>query len=147
MSITWVKTPEKLGEAIEKYGARMLVAVHAAASYWGQDVQNQTRKSKTWEDRTGAARSGLFYAVEGFGLKPVIGELETKGNPRSLMKDVTVESAGKDRLIIAVAHTVFYGKYLELHHGGRYAVIMSTMESNLPQLERLMARQVSQILG
>jgi len=147
MSFRWVKTPERLGEAIEKYGERMLVAVHAVASYWGQDIQDQARQSRTWTDRTGAARSGIFYAVEGFGLGPMIGELGTQGSPKSLMSDTTVESAGKDKLIIALGHTVFYGKYLELSNGGRHAIILSTIESNIPKLERLMQKQVSLLLG
>jgi hypothetical protein len=36
-----------------------------------------------------------------------------------------------------LAHTVFYGKYLELSNGGKYAIVMSTLEGNLPKLERM----------
>jgi hypothetical protein len=54
------------------------------------------------------------------------------------MSDVAVESGSNDTLIITLGHTVFYGKFLELSNGGRYAIIMSTIESNLPNLERLL---------
>jgi len=37
-----------------------------------------------------------------------------------------------------LGHTVFYGKYLETSNGGRYAVVMSTIERNLPKLERML---------
>jgi hypothetical protein len=37
-----------------------------------------------------------------------------------------------------LGHTVFYGKYLELSNGGTHAVVMSTIEENLPMLERML---------
>ena len=134
----WVTPPEaQLIPNLEKYGQKVLVSLFAAASYWGQDVQNKARKSHTWEDRTGAARSGLFYAVDGFGFDPVIGELGKEGDPESKNTDVQIVEGSKDTLIIALAHTVFYGKFLETSNGENYAIIMSTMESNLPELESL----------
>jgi hypothetical protein len=51
---------------------------------------------------------------------------------------VTIESGDKDTLIITLGHTMFYGRWLELSKGGQYAIIMSTIESNLPALDRMM---------
>lgn len=132
----WVNAPSReLIPNVEAYGRKALVAVQAAASYWGQSIQDQARKDARWEDRTGNARGGLFFAVDGFGLSPLTGEAtpEAKGE----MSDVTVESGDANTLIITLGHTVFYGKFLELSNGGRYAVIMSTIEQNLNELERL----------
>ena len=43
--------------------------------------------------------------------------------------------------MIVLAHTVFYGKYLELRWGGRYAIIFPTIHRHLNnirnQLDRL----------
>jgi hypothetical protein len=38
--------------------------------------------------------------------------------------------------VIALGHTVYYGKYLET--SPKYAVVMSTIEANLPILERML---------
>jgi hypothetical protein len=61
---------------------------------------------------------------------------EVTPEAKSEMSDVVVESGSENMLIITLGHTVFYGKFLELSNGGRYAIIMSTIESSLPSLER-----------
>jgi hypothetical protein len=131
----WVISPDVIARGLEDYGERMLVAIQVAANYWGQHIQNEARKNVIWKDRSGNARGGLFFAVDGFGLNTLTGEV--KPEAKSEMSDVAVESGSSDTLIITLAHTVYYGKYLELSNGGKYAIIMSTIESNLPMLERL----------
>lgn len=133
----WVVAPsDQLIPAINKYGQDVLIAVQAVANYWGQLTQDEARINAPWEDRTSNARGGIFFAVDGFGLTPLIGEVTPEA--KSEMSDVTVESGDGNTLIIALGHTVFYGKFLETSNGGTYAVIMSTLESNLPQLERML---------
>jgi hypothetical protein len=114
----------------------MLVAVYAAAVRVGEMMQNEAHAGAPWEDRSGHARSGIFYAVEGFGLGPEIGQIEPGAAAK--MTDTATVSGSEDRLVITLGHTVFYGKYLELSHGGKYAIIMSTVEGNLGNLERLL---------
>jgi len=134
---TWVVAPsEQLIPAIEKYGKDVLVAVQAVANYWGQKNQDEARLEAPWEDRTSNARGGLFFAVDGFGLSPITGEVTP--DAKSDMSDVAVESGDANTLIVTLGHSVYYGKYLETHHGGRYAIVMSTIEKNLPQLERML---------
>jgi hypothetical protein len=130
----WVVSPGVIADGLENYGMRALIAIQAAASYWGQQIQNEERESAIWEDRTGNARGGLFFAVDGFGLSPLTGEVTPEA--KSEMSDVVLESGSENMLIITLGHTVFYGKFLELSNGGRYAIIMSTIESSLPSLER-----------
>lgn len=140
----WVIPPsEQLIPNIKEYGRRIEAAIYAAASYWGQSIQDEARRNAVWEDRTGNARGGLFYAVDGFGLGEVIGEISS--GAKSLMKDISMEQGNKDVLVIALSHTVYYGKFLELSHGGRFAIIMSTIEENLPDLERLIQNYGSRI--
>jgi len=133
----WVISPQQqLIPNIEAYGKKALVAVQAVANYWGQMIQDEARQEARWEDRTGDARGGLFFAVDGFGLGTIIGtvtvEAESGGD------GVTVENGDKDTLIITLGHTMVYGKFLELSNGGRYAIIMSTLERNLSGLERML---------
>lgn len=136
----WIIAPEdELIPNIEEYGRKLIVAVHAVAARWGAEIQNAARKDAPWNrGRTGAAVSGLFFAVDGFGMQPIVGELDkAKVDPKSLMDDVEVIGGDDETLIIALSHTVYYGKFLELSNGGRYAIIMSTIESHLPMLERM----------
>lgn len=131
----WVVSPAVIAKGLEDYGAKALVALQAVANYWGQLVQDEARENAVWEDRTGNARGGLFFAVDGFGLEPITGEVTAEA--KSEMSDVAVESGDANTLIITLGHTVFYGKFLELSNGGKYAIIMSTIESNLSKLERM----------
>ena len=131
----WVVSPKVIADGLEAYSDKALVALQAVANYWGQSIQDEARENAVWEDRTSNARGGLFFAVDGFGLAPLMGEVTPEA--KSEMSDVAVESGDKDTLIITLAHTVFYGKYLETSNGGKYAIIMSTIESNLPKLERM----------
>jgi len=133
----WVVSPEqRLIPAIRKYGQDVLVAVQAVANYWGQSVQDEARLSANWTDRTANARGGLFFAVDGFGLDTITGTVTP--DAKSQMSDVAVESGDANSLVITLGHTVFYGKFLELSNGGKYAVVMSTIEKNLPWLENLL---------
>lgn len=132
----WVISPQQqLIPNIEEYGRKALVAVQAVANYWGQMIQDEARQDAPWEDRTANARGGIFFAVDGFGLETIIGTVTSEASD---MSDVTVESGDRDTLIIALGHTMVYGKFLELSNGGRYAIIMSTIEKNLPALERML---------
>lgn len=132
----WVVSPDVISKGLEDYGKKAMAAVQAVATYWGQGIQDQARENANWEDRTGNARGGLFFAVDGFGMSPVTGEATP--DSKSDMSDIAVESGDANTLIITLGHTVFYGKYLELSNGGRYAVVMSTIETNLPGLERML---------
>jgi hypothetical protein len=136
MHFKWVKSPRHLAREIDRYGTRILVAVHAVAVYVGQQMQDQARGGAPWTDRTGNARSGLFFAVDGFGLNPVVGQVSS--GPQSQATDTASVSGDKDRLVIVLSHTVYYGKYLELSNGGKYAVVMSTVERNVGVLERML---------
>lgn len=131
----WVVSPAVIAKGLEDYGSKAMIALQAVASYWGQGVQDEARETAPWEDRTSNARGGLFFAVDGFGLSPIIGEVTPEA--KSEMSDVAIESGSSDTLIITLGHTVFYGKYLETSNGEKYAIIMSTLEKNLGSLERL----------
>jgi hypothetical protein len=133
----WVISPEKeLIPNIKAYGEKALVAVQAVATYWGQQIQDEARMEAPWEDRTGNARGGLFFAVDGFGFSPITGTVTPEAT--SEMSDVAIENGDKDTLIITLGHTVYYGKYLETSNGETYAIVMSTMDKNLNDLERML---------
>lgn len=133
----WVISPEQqLIPNLEDYGRKALVAIQAVANYWGQTIQDEARVEAGWVDRTGNARSGLFFAVDGFGMAPITGTVTSEAQAE--MKDIAIESGDAETLIITLGHTVFYGKFLELSNGGQYAVVMSTIERNFGMLERML---------
>jgi hypothetical protein len=134
--LIWIKPPNTLAKGLREYQQKLLTAVYAVAAYVGQQMQDQSRQQARWTDRTGNARSGLFFAVDGFGLPPLTGSLDV----RQISIDSTIVSGTSDRLVLCLSHTMYYGKFLELSNGGRYAIIVSTMERNLPQLERMLKR-------
>jgi len=136
MSFRWVTPPDALADAIDDYGDKALAAVHALAAWWGQRCQDDARRDAPWEDRTGNARSGLFFAVDGFGMPPITGQVPS--STWAQLEDVTVEQGSDDVLIVCLGHTMYYGRFLALSYGGKYAIIMSTIERNLPTLERML---------
>jgi hypothetical protein len=131
----WVVSPDVIAKGLDDYGQKALVALQAVANYWGQSIQDEARENALWEDRTANARGGLFFAVDGFDLGTITGEVSPEA--KAEMSDVAIESGDAQTLIITLGHTVFYGKFLELSNGGRYAIVMSTIENNLPKLERM----------
>jgi hypothetical protein len=131
----WVQPPSNISKGVADYGHKIEAALYAIAGKWGQDVQDDARQAARWTDRTGNARSGIFYAVDGFGMGTVIGQISPEA--KTLMKETSVEEGSSKTLVIVVSHTVFYGKFLELANGGKYAIIMSTIEKNLSRLEKL----------
>jgi 23S rRNA A2030 N6-methylase RlmJ len=112
--LVWVEPPEKLARNIAAYGQKVLAAVHAVADFVAGKMQNESRQNAPWTDRTGNARSGLFSVV-------------TQQAAEAL---VTV--------YLSHGHTIDYGKFLELAHGQRYAIVMPTIQANLPALKQML---------
>lgn len=110
-SIRWIRPPDQLAAAIEQYGDRVLVAVTAVAGRIATLMQNDAKANAIWTDRTANARTGLFGTAE---------------------RDVA-----QKMVVIYLSHAVDidYGKWLELANGGRYAIIMQTIEAHLPELK------------
>lgn len=109
----WVRPPDDLVDGVRKYGQRALAAIHAVAEYVSQQIQDDARKNASWHDRTGNARGGLFSVVE------------------AAAEDIV-------EIYLSHGHTVEYGKFLELARGGKYAIIMPTIERNLPKINRML---------
>lgn len=140
--IVWKTPPNHLIKNIRALEPRILAAIHALAVQAGAKMQNEGRSGAKWQDRTGNARGGLFFAVDGFGLKYVEGTVRVRdassGRYRSLGQVVQNfgDGGGPFRLVLVFAHSMGYGVYLELDHGERYAIVIPTIESNIPELIR-----------
>ena len=113
---TWTKPPSaELIPGVLAYGEKVKVAIRAVAEYMAQKMQAEMRQSAPWEDQTHLARNGLF---------------------------VVVDEAARDLVTIWLSHghTVYYGVFLELAHGKKYAIVMPTIEANLPVIEGMLKR-------
>jgi len=117
--IRWVVPPSALAEAIDRYGERVLVAVQAVAGEVATIMQNSAKDNARWTDRTGNARSGLFGTAEA--------------------------EFARELVVIYLSHgtDIDYGVYLETRYGGRYAIIMRTIERHLPELRRMLQELLS----
>jgi len=65
-------------------------------------LASYAKRNRPWTDRTGNARRGLFSYTK-------------------------LDSSA---LKLRVAHTVYYGKFLELSHAGQYAILGETLQRN-----------------
>jgi hypothetical protein len=112
--IIWIEPPEGMIRALELYGKKALASIYAVAEFIADKMQTEAPQNAPWEDRTGNARSGLFSDVEMEAAEAIV------------------------TIYLSHGHTIFYGKFLELAHGGRYSIIMPTIEANLPELMKLL---------
>lgn len=110
--VVWIRSPSRMSANLDRYGDRVETAIVAVAEFIGQRMQGYARQNARWQDRTGNARSGLFYQV--------------------------VREAAEKVVILYLAHTVYYGLFLELAHGERYAIIMPTIERHLAEIKRML---------
>ncbi len=90
-------------------------ALDAIMGRFATQVQDNARNGAPWTDRTSNARNGLI--AEPFS------DSKTKG--------------------IILAHSVDYGIFLETSRGGKYRIIMPTLEAALP----LVLQAAQKVLG
>ena len=88
------------------------------AQEFAADLVEYARRTAPWADRTGAAREGLTSEVT--------------------LADGSLE--------IALSHTAEYGIWLEIRWGGRYAVIIPTIETMGPRLYQRMNGMLGDII-
>lgn len=113
-AFVWVKPPSLLGKTLTtEYAARLKTGVRAIGDYIALKMMAEARQFAPWQDRTGNARSGLFAVAEA-----------TAGT--------LVE------IYLSHGHTINYGVFLELAHGAQYAIVMPTIERNLPVIRSML---------
>lgn len=114
VGITWITPPSELAEAIKKYGDRVEKAVAAVAGRSATIMANNAKRSASWEDRTGNARSGIFGTSEADFSRHVV------------------------TIFLSHGVAIDYGIWLELANSGKYSIIMKTMQAHLPELHSML---------
>lgn len=112
--IRWVRPPDELATAIERYGDRVLQTVAAIAQYTATAMQNDAKANAPWTDRTGNARTGLFGTSEADFAKKVV------------------------TIYLSHGVAINYGVWLELAGSGRYSVVMKTMQAHYEPLMQML---------
>lgn len=88
---------------MDVYEQKIYTAMHNVALYFAPVVESEAKTNATWTDRTGNARQGLH----GF-----------------------VEDVSASVVLLVLQHKMEYGIFLELANGGRYAIILPTLEAH-----------------
>lgn len=109
MGFIWQVSPETaLPDVAEQQANAITLAVRRLAQRYAPEIETWMKRNAPWTDRTGNARQTLHSEVEE-------------------LVNVTV---------ITFAHGMDYGRYLELSHGGRYAIIGPALDHFAPLIWR-----------
>jgi hypothetical protein len=113
-SFQWQVTPgQAFEQLVENYTKTVFLTGRRVAEARAAEMENWAKANAPWQDRTGNARAGLNSFV--------------KDSP-----GVVAE--------IVIQHGVDYGVWLEIAHGGRFAIIAKTIDTYGPLLMRDMQR-------
>ena len=96
---------DKLTPELEDMKPRVLVAAKMLASTEAMKLQGYMQRKRPWTDRTGEAKRRL---------------------------SATVSTPNEHLVRITLSHGVDYGKWLELAHGAKYAIIKPTIKKEGP---------------
>jgi len=100
---------------LDEHSARVQAAGLVIAERWAMLGEGHMKTGAPWIDRTGIARKGL------------------KGNAE--LRDHAIR--------VIYSHSVEYGPPLELAHGGKFAILRPTAETDAPEF----LREVKEVLG
>jgi len=101
------KGGDEVRRNLKDWGGRQRAAAIALAKDWSGQLEGRAKTGASWTDRTGNARSGLF------------GSVEVRG----------------DHVFIRVGHSMEYGVFLELANDGRFAILKSTINKAVPEIQ------------
>jgi len=104
--IRWQRRPGEI--PIQSYAERVQMKIQQQADRYASIMEASAKVNAPWTDRTGKARAGLFGTVDKHG----------------------------NVITVVLAHSMEYGVYLELAHGGKYAILWPTVIETAPKLMR-----------
>lgn len=108
MSFSWQVPPTRAFPTLtDAYVAEIRNGIRQIADRYASEIEAHMKAEAIWIDRTGNARQSL---------------------------SAEVEQATQDMVEIVLAHGVEYGIFLELAHGGAYAIIAPTIDVFGPRI-------------
>jgi hypothetical protein len=106
VELRWAVPPQTLAVKITALGPFTQARLGSVLAAKAAEAEADAKTTAPWTDRTGAARNGLV------------------GSSRAT-------SAGGEMVL---AHSVDYGIYLELAHGGNWAAVIPTLQRTYPRV-------------
>jgi hypothetical protein len=122
----WRESPTQAYDAT-RYVRAVDNAVGSLLEYWAAKVETSAKVDASWTDRTGNARQTLAaFAVKVEKRRPVQAVMVTDGE--RLVATAYTPGIGGWSLILRQGMS--YGKNLELDRGGRFAVVVPTLQGH-----------------
>ncbi len=97
-----------LGDQTREFLERKKSGLYALLQNWAGQLEGYAKTHAPWTDRTGHARQGLHGGVDMRG----------------------------EQNVLYLSHGVEYGIWLELAHGGNYAIVRPTVEVHLARIRK-----------
>jgi hypothetical protein len=97
-----------LGGQTREYLERKKAGLHALLLNWAGTMEGYAKSNAPWTDRTGHARQGLHGGVD--------------------VRD--------NQFVLYLSHGVDYGIWLEIAHGGNYAIVGPTADVHAPRIRQ-----------
>ena len=91
---------------------------------WAKKLEADAKAGHLWTNRTGAAEEALQ------------GKVEVASTGRGAILRLLLESVQPPWYHRRPSEDKFHGYYLEVAHGGQYAIIRPTLERNWPAIQR-----------
>lgn len=110
----WTVPPSRIGDGVGSYARRLKAAVGELMDWFARRAESWAKADAPWTDRTGHARQGL--------------------TGRAFRRTGAI--------VLALAHTMAYGIWLEVRWGGKYAVILDTIAAIYPQVMAALGKLV-----
>lgn len=96
------------GDQTKEYLERKKAYLYALLLDWAGRLEEYAKLNAPWSDRTSHARQSLHGGVD----------------------------TDDDRFVLYLSHGVEYGIWLELAHGGNYAIVRPTADAHLSRIRR-----------
>lgn len=107
----WVVSPSEAFPALfRQQRDAMLAGVKALADFYAPQIAEWMKVNAPWQDVTGLARTSLFAEVE--------------------------QLVGLVVITFGHGEAVFYGKYLEFRHQGRFAIVNPALDHFVPLIRQ-----------
>ncbi len=97
-----------IGDGAREYISRKRAGLYGLLQNWAGQMEGYSKSHAPWTDRTGHARQSLHGGVD--------------------------EHSGQ--YVLYLSHGVEYGIWLELAHGGNYAIVKPTADIHLPRIRQ-----------
>ena len=108
-----------LERGLAQFELKMREGIEEIALDFAIELVDYAKANAPWSDRTGDARAGL---------------------------DAQVENGMRGDIVVTLFHTVDYGVWLEVRWGGKYAIIIPTVERKGPELLAKMRGMMREII-